>query len=148
MFVCNGNDFLINAKLGFLRKAFNLAPMIPSVQLSDNGPLFSRLVAGVMTWGQWGKKLDANGMLALVETCLSFGITTFDHADIYGDYTTEAEFGAALAGRSHLRTQMQLVSKCGIKLVSANRPSHRVKSYDTSCAPTTSTCCSSTGPTR
>jgi len=106
--------------------------MVPSVQLSDNGPFFSRLVAGVMTWGQWGKKLDANGMLALMETCLSLGITTFDHADIYGDYTTEAEFGAALAGKSHLRTQMQLVSKCGIKLISANRPGHRVKSYDTS----------------
>jgi predicted oxidoreductase len=25
--------------------------------------------------------------------CLENKITTFDHADIYGDYTTEADFG-------------------------------------------------------
>lgn len=85
-----------------------------------------------MTWGRWGKQLDTQGMRSLIEHCFDVGITTFDHADIYGDYTTEADFGRALAGQSQLRAKMQLVSKCGIKLVTPNRPDHKLKSYDTS----------------
>jgi predicted oxidoreductase len=60
------------------------------------------------------------------------GITTFDHADIYGNYTCEEIFGQAMAGQSALRRKMQLVSKCGIKLISENRPKHQAKTYDTS----------------
>src|SRR5262249_50909110 len=60
------------------------------------------------------------------------GVTSFDHADIYGGYGVEALFGEALALRPALRDQLQLVDKCGIKLVSPRRPTHRIKSYDTS----------------
>jgi predicted oxidoreductase len=56
------------------------------------------------------------------------GLTTFDHADIYGGNTCEAIFGRALGRMSSLRAAMHIVSKCGIKLV----PQHRIKSYDTS----------------
>ena len=60
------------------------------------------------------------------------------------------------AGAAAVAAQrMQLVSKCGIKLVTPARPDHQVKHYDTSaahvrasvehrcarCAPTASTCC-------
>ena len=31
-----------------------------------------------------------------------------------------------------LRQQMQLITKCGIQMLSANRPHHKIKSYDTS----------------
>jgi predicted oxidoreductase len=72
--------------------------------------------------------------LRWIEQCLDRGVTTFDHADIYGGYTVEALFGEALALAPHLRERMQLVSKCGIKLVHPNRPEHRLKSYDTSAA--------------
>jgi predicted oxidoreductase len=61
-------------------------------------------------------------------------VTTFDHADIYGGYTVESLFGEALALSPSLRDRMQLVSKCGICLTTENRPSHRLKHYDTSFA--------------
>jgi predicted oxidoreductase len=54
----------------------------------------------------------------------------FDHADIYGSYTTEADFGAVLKKRPDLRTQIRITTKCGIKMVSKNRPEHQIKSYD------------------
>lgn len=100
--------------------------------LTPNGPTFSRLVVGVMRWGQWGKALDEQGMLTLIEQCLELGLTTFDHADIYGDYTTEAEFGKALKLRPQLREKMQLITKCGTRIPTRNRPQYKIKSYDTS----------------
>ena len=35
-------------------------------------------------------------MFSLQSACLENEISTFDHADIYGGYTTEAAFGKAL----------------------------------------------------
>jgi predicted oxidoreductase len=67
-----------------------------------------------------------------VETALQAGITTIDHADIYGDYTVEEIFGRAIGRQSSLRQRLELVTKCGIRLVSQNRPEHRLKTYDTS----------------
>ncbi len=91
---------------------------------------FSPLALGLMRLPSWN--LTTGQLSDLVRQCLDLGITTFDHADIYGGYTCENLFGAAIDGRSRLRQQMQLVSKCGIRLVSPNRPSHTMKSYDTS----------------
>ena len=106
--------------------------MLAPIQLAENGPTFSRLVPGVMTWGIWGHRLSTAGIQDLIEHCLSIGLTTFDHADIYGHYTTEAAFGEVLKQQPHLREQMQLISKCGIKLVCKERPDYQLKSYDTS----------------
>ena len=60
-------------------------------------PNFSRIIQGCMTWGAWGKQLTKNEMISTLHHCLDHEITTFDHADIYGDYTTEKDFGAAFA---------------------------------------------------
>jgi predicted oxidoreductase len=65
-----------------------------------------------------------------IEGCIALDLMDFDHADIYGSYTTEADFGAVLRKRPDLRDQMRITTKCGIKLVSENRPEHRIKSYD------------------
>jgi predicted oxidoreductase len=92
----------------------------------------SPLVAGVWRLAGWG--MDVPARLRWIEACLDRGITTFDHADIYGDYQVEALFGEALAQAPALRARMQIVSKCGIRLISAARPGHRIKSYDTSAA--------------
>jgi predicted oxidoreductase len=92
----------------------------------------SRIVAGTMKWGLWGNKFSTSQYLRIIEQCLELGVTSFDHADVYGEYTTEEEFGKALKENPTLRNSMQLVSKCGIKIVSPNRPHHSVKSYDTS----------------
>lgn len=90
----------------------------------------SRVVAGMWRMAEW--KMSVGERLALIESCLGLGVSSFDHADIYGDYRVEALFGEALVQRPGLRHKLELVSKCGIKLVSAQRPAHRVKSYDTS----------------
>lgn len=100
------------------------------VQFAPNGPELSRLVAGMMNLSSW--QLSAAERLNFIHACLDLGITTFDHADIYGGYTCEAAFGEALAQEPGLRSRIELVSKCGIKLISPNRPTHRVKSYDSS----------------
>ncbi len=106
--------------------------MFQPTQLAENGPTCSRLVWGVMKWGVWGRNFDARQMLQCIERGVELGITTFDHADIYGDYTTEATFGEALRQQPALREKIQLVTKCGIRLVTPNRAHHRLKSYDTS----------------
>lgn len=90
---------------------------------------FSRLIAGTMTWGAWGKKFNTQEMAALIRCCVDLGITSFDHADIYGNYTTEADFGKAFRECGLARNKVQLISKCGIQFVSEPRKSV-VKHYD------------------
>jgi predicted oxidoreductase len=94
--------------------------------------MFSRIIAGTMKWGAWGSKFDAATYERMIKDCISMGVTTFDHADIYGDYTTEEEFGKVLKQQAGLRQQMQIISKCGIRKVSVNRPQNIIKSYNTS----------------
>jgi len=82
-----------------------------------------------MTWGSWGKQLSNKEMEALMTFCVSNHITTFDHADIYGAYTTEADFGKAFKSSSLKREDLQLISKCGIQELSDNRK-NKVKHYN------------------
>jgi len=93
---------------------------------------YSNIIAGTMKWGAWGAKFATADYEQMIKDCIAVGVTTFDHADIYGDYTTEEEFGKVLQEQPSLRQQMQLVTKCGIQMVSAHRPHHKIKSYDTS----------------
>jgi predicted oxidoreductase len=90
----------------------------------------SPIVAGAWRLHEW--RLDTQTLLRWIGQALELGITSFDHADLYGNYGNEAAFGAALAAAPGLRERMQIVTKCGIKLVSPARPSHAIKSYDTS----------------
>jgi predicted oxidoreductase len=76
---------------------------------------FSKLISGTMTWGIWGKNLNSNSMIELMNCCLENNITTFDHADIYGEYTTEENFGNAFANSKIDRQKVQFISKCGIQ---------------------------------
>jgi predicted oxidoreductase len=88
----------------------------------------SKLIQGCMTWGVWGKQFSTLEMARQIEKCLDLGIFTFDHADIYGGYTTEAEFGKAFVETGLDRKSIQLISKCGIQLPDENR-GNRVKHY-------------------
>lgn len=99
------------------------------VELSEDLS-FSRIIHGLWRLSEWD--MSNEEVLLLIEDCLKAGITTFDHADIYGNYTCEKKFGDALALKPELRKEMEIVTKCGIKLVSNNRPQHSIKSYDTS----------------
>ncbi len=85
-----------------------------------------------MRWGVWGANFSTAQYREMIETCLQYGIFAFDHADIYGDYTTEEEFGAALKENLSLRQHLKLITKCGIQMVTPNRPAHTIKSYNTS----------------
>lgn len=89
---------------------------------------YTPVIAGTMTWGRWGKGFSTAQMDRLIHQCLEHGITTFDHADIYGGYTTEAEFGAAFSQSGVARESVQLISKCGIQYLCEARPI-RVKHY-------------------
>ena len=91
---------------------------------------FSKITAGTMTWGQWGKQLSKQEMIDLMHHCLENNIHTFDHADIYGDYSTEADFGNAFAESGIKRSQIELVSKCGIQYLGKSRPDLKVKHYN------------------
>lgn len=96
----------------------------------DSAPLhLSPIVAGLWRMAEWN--LDVPARVRWIEQALDLGIHTFDHADIYGDYGVEALFGAAIKASPGLRQRMQLVTKCGIRLRSAQRP-YRVNHYDTS----------------
>lgn len=82
-----------------------------------------------MTWGNWGKQFSKKDMEAMMHHCIAHNITTFDHADIYGGYTTEAQFGEAFKTSGIEREAIQLISKCGIQLKGAERP-NKVKHYN------------------
>ena len=91
-------------------------------------------IVGCMRWGVWGENFTTNQYEQIIHQCLEIGLDLFDHADIYGHYTTEADFGNALKGNTSLRSQIKIITKCGINMLTPNRPHHAIKSYDTSAA--------------
>jgi predicted oxidoreductase len=98
--------------------------MIPNLQLSP-------IVAGLWRIADWN--LSVQERVRWIEQALELDISSFDHADIYGDYRAEGLFGEALKAAPNLRDRMQLITKCGIRLRSAQRP-YRINYYDTSAA--------------
>lgn len=88
----------------------------------------SPIVAGLWRIVDWN--LDVQARVRWIEQALDLGISSFDHADIYGDYRAEGLFGEALKAAPALRGRMQLITKCGIRLRSAQRP-YRINYYDT-----------------
>lgn len=91
--------------------------------------VLSPVIVGTMNWGVWDKNLSAKEMENMIHVCLENKMTTFDHADIYGSYTTEATFGKAFSSSKIARDKLQLISKCGIQHISPNR-SNTIKHYD------------------
>ncbi len=92
-------------------------------QLSSTGPEFSRIALGMWRLGSW--QMTPSERLDFIKQALELGVTTIDHADIYG---SEKPFGQALRLEPALRCRMELVTKCGIILGQSS--SH----YDTSAA--------------
>lgn len=99
------------------------------IKFSDQVDI-SQIVHGMWRLTEWNFSKEQT--ISFVEECLEMGIDTFDHADIYGMYTCEALFGNSLANSPSLNNKLKIITKCGIKLVSENRPSHRLHHYDTS----------------
>jgi len=101
------------------------------VSLGKSDLSLSRLVYGVWRLAD-GEDQSTQTVRAKIDACLEQGISSFDHADIYGDYECERLFGEALKEQPSLRDSMELVSKCDIALISDKYPGRRVKYYDTS----------------
>ena len=79
------------------------------IKLSENLEL-SQVVMGCMRIAD--SNLTENELLNLVEKCLDMGVTSIDHAPVYGGYTCEKIFGdAVLRKRPELRDKIRLLQK-------------------------------------
>lgn len=101
--------------------------MVQRITLAPQGPQFSRFVMGYWRLMEWN--MPARQLASFIEEHLDLGITTVDHADIYGGYKCEAAFGEALKRVPHLRQRMEIVSKCGIATTA--RPQNAIGHYIT-----------------
>ncbi|MBP1223312.1 aldo/keto reductase family oxidoreductase [Flavobacterium sp. 1355] len=90
----------------------------------------SPIISGTMNWGVWDKNLTPKEMEHTIQVCIENKITTFDHADIYGSYTTEADFGKAFHASKIDREKLQLITKCGIQMIAEKRPENKIKHYE------------------
>ncbi|MCI0750790.1 MAG: aldo/keto reductase [Flammeovirgaceae bacterium] len=95
-------------------------------KIHSQGPSLSRIIAGVWKW----HTVPYETLERLIHTSIETGITSFDHADIYGNYSCEEVFGSVIRNNSSLKNKIQVITKCGIKLVS-DKKDHRIKHYDT-----------------
>lgn len=98
-------------------------------KIHPKGPEFSKLAVGLWRMDEWNLTTDET--IAWIEHCIDLGITTFDHADIYGMYKNEGLFGNAIKQKQSLLDKIELVSKCDICLVSENRPENSINHYNT-----------------
>lgn len=88
----------------------------------------SRLVHGQWRIVDW--KMSTQEILKLTDQVIELGITTFDNADIYGDYSCEELFGNVLRLKKELRHEIEIITKCGIKIISDKYPSRITPHYD------------------
>jgi predicted oxidoreductase len=97
------------------------------VSLSDSGPKVSEAIYGFWRWTDEGSVTTTN-IEKTINLCLELGINTFDHADVYGDFTIEEHFGKIIRNKSFKREDIVLFSKCGIR----HSENGNLKYYDTS----------------
>lgn len=90
----------------------------------------SRVIHGLMRIKDW--KYTTYDLLNLVYKLIDLGVTTFDLADIYGNYDAQEIFGKVLEKAPSLREKIQIISKTGIVLLSDKHPQIYVKHYNTS----------------
>ena len=102
-----------------------------TIQLHASLPAFSRIVYGAWRMND-GPGATSAQALERIQAVLDTGISTFDHADIYGGYSCESLFGDALKLVPALKHRMQTITKCDIMLMNPQFPKRRVKHYDTS----------------
>ncbi|MCF7478802.1 aldo/keto reductase family oxidoreductase [Vibrio sp. J2-4] len=106
--------------------------MVAKVVTAPKGPEFSELVQGYWRAVDWG--MTAQERLSFLKQHIELGITTVDHADIYGNYECEKLFGEALTLDKSVREQIQIVTKCDINLCGDKTPERKINHYDTSSA--------------
>ena len=100
------------------------------ITLSDSLSV-SRIIYGL--WRHTDdQNISSQKLQSKIEACLDQGISTFDQADIYGGYSSEALLGETLKQAPHLRENMEIITKCDIVAPIGIYSDKRVKHYDTS----------------
>lgn len=102
------------------------------ISLGENGPSVSPVI-----YSFWRALEDPDGISyrtvqAKLQACLDLGITTYDHADIYGNYQVEELFGKAIKESGIKRDEIVISTKCGINIEDKTRPEFRTRHYDNS----------------
>jgi predicted oxidoreductase len=89
---------------------------INKVLAAPQGPKLSEIVQGYWRMGDWDRSSQQH--LNFLKSHVELGVTTVDHAAVYGDGPScEELFGNALKLDPNVRDQIEIVSKCGIELV-------------------------------
>lgn len=88
----------------------------------------SPIVHGQMRMAGW--KLTRSELQSFLEELVDLGVTSFDHADIYGNYSCESLLGEILMENPGLRNRIEIITKCGILLKSDKFPDRKTKYYD------------------
>ncbi|WP_261817783.1 aldo/keto reductase [Vibrio gallicus] len=104
--------------------------MVKQVTMAPNGPQFSELVQGYWRLVDWG--MTPQQRLTFLKQHIELGITTVDHADIYGNYECDRLFGEAIALEKSITDQIQIVTKCNIMLCGDKTPERKVNHYNSS----------------
>lgn len=104
--------------------------MISRVETLPQGLQLSEFIQGYWRLAEW--EMSPAELLSFLKHHIELGITSTDHADIYGNYTCEQLFGQAIKLEPSIREKIEIVSKCDIKLLSDKYPARTVKHYDTS----------------
>lgn len=103
--------------------------MVAKITTAHQGPELSELVQGYWRLAEWN--MSPQQRLDFLKQHVDLGITTVDHADIYGGYECEQLFGEALALDPSIREDIEIVTKCDINLC-AKHPQRKINHYDTS----------------
>ncbi|UXU54628.1 aldo/keto reductase [Staphylococcus agnetis] len=91
---------------------------------------YSKIIQGFYRADRW--HMSKQELNAFIHQLVARGVTTMDHADIYGKYTVEQMFGEALKLSPHLREKIEIVTKCGIVQPNDIFPDQTAHRYDLS----------------
>jgi predicted oxidoreductase len=106
-----------------IKKVMNME----KINLNENVSV-SPIVQGLWRLTDWNWTI--NETIEFMEQCIALGVTTFDAAEIYGNYLGEERIGEVLRAAPHLRDRIEIVTKTGINMYSDRRP-YTMGHYDT-----------------
>jgi predicted oxidoreductase len=98
-----------------------------TIQLNDQVTV-SRVIQGFWRLHTWN--MTSQELLDFMHQCVDLGVTTFDTAEIYGNYDAERLMGEALKLEPEFRKQIQIITKTGINKLHPDKP-YRFKHYET-----------------
>ncbi len=82
--------------------------MIQTIETTKNGMQMSEMIQGYWRMTEW--QMTPQQRLSFLKQHLELGISSVDHADIYGNYSCELLFGEALALEPSIREQIQIIT--------------------------------------